>query len=118
MLLSLIVNLILKSLVLGLVVGLVPGIKVKGCGSLILTAFLLGLANAFIKPILVYLSFPFMVVSFGLFSIVINAAILKMISGLMDEGFEIDGCAPAIVAAILLSILSMLISWILGITVF
>ncbi len=115
---GLLVNIALKIIVLGIVVKLVPGIKTRGFWSLVATAILLGLANTFLKPILVVLGLPIIFLTFGLFLIVINAAILKMVDGLMGRHFEIEGWGPAIVAAILLSIVSWLLEWFLGVVIF
>lgn len=110
---QLIINIIVRSIILGIVVKLVPGIRVRNVTSLVITAILLGVANAIIRPILIEISFPLIAISSGLFLIVINAAILKILDGLMGKKFEIDGWLPAIMGAIALSLVSWLIGWLL-----
>jgi len=98
---------------LGIVAWLLPGIVVgDGFGALIslfLGAALLGLVNVLLKPILVFLSCPLILLSLGLFLFVINAAMLLLASALsssLGHGFYVDGWPTAIIGSILLTIVS------------
>lgn len=98
---------------LGIVAWLLPGIVVgDGIGALVslfLGAALLGLVNVLIKPILVFLSCPLILLSLGLFLFVINAGMLLLASQLSStfgRGFYVDGWPSAIVGSILLTIVS------------
>ncbi len=83
-------------------------VHVANLGSALAAALVLGLANAFIKPVMLILSFPITLLTFGLFAFVINGAVLKLTSGFV-KGFQIDNWGTAILGAIVLSIISNII---------
>ena len=91
----------------------VPGISVHGWTSLVIAALLLGLANAIVRPILVVLTFPVVFLSFGLFLLVINAAMLGLVGWLM-KGLTVDGFWPAFWGAIIIGIASWIGSKLVG----
>ena len=76
--------------------------------TLILSALLLGLANAIVRPLLVLLTFPLTLVTFGAFLLVINALMLMLVARLV-RGFRIDGFGTAFLASIFVALLSLLI---------
>jgi putative membrane protein len=78
--------------------------------SLLLTAAVLGLINAFIKPILVLVSMPLTCATLGLFMFVINALMLLLLGAIPSLGFAVDGFIPALLGSIVISIVSWLIS--------
>ena len=82
---------------------LVPGIEVRGVGWLLLTALVFGLVNAVLRPPLVVVTFPFTVITLGLFLLVVNAAMLGLTAWLVP-GFRVDGFWPAIWGAVVVSI--------------
>jgi len=84
---------------------LVHGIEVKSTGSLIAAAVLLGLVNAFVKPVVVILTLPFTLITLGLFLLVINALMLMLVSAFLD-GFNVHGFWAAVFGAIVVSIVS------------
>jgi putative membrane protein len=75
---------------------------------LLVSALLLGLANAVIKPLIVGLTFPLTMLSFGLFLLVINALMLWLVAKLVS-GFRLDGFGTAFWASIFISLLSLLL---------
>ncbi|MGH2500302.1 MAG: phage holin family protein [Candidatus Limnocylindria bacterium] len=81
--------------------------------SLGLTGLVLGLVNAFIKPILVIVSLPITIVTLGLFLLVINALMLLLVSAIPALGFQVSGFIPAILGSIVISIVSFVLSKIL-----
>ncbi len=83
----------------------VPGIYLKGFGTALVVAIVLGLINTIIKPILVFLSFPFIILSLGLVLLVINAAMLKLSAGLLSD-FAVDGWIPAILGSLVITIVT------------
>ncbi|HYE45411.1 MAG TPA: phage holin family protein [Caulobacter sp.] len=83
----------------------VPGIDTAGWPSLLIAAFLLGIANAILKPILVVVTFPITLVTFGLFLLVINAAMLGLVGAVM-KGLTVDGFWPAFWGAIVIGVAS------------
>lgn len=91
----------------------VPGIEVHGWTSLVIAALLLGIANAIVRPILVVLTFPVVFLTFGLFLLVINAAMLGLVGWLM-KGLQVDGFWPAFWGAIIIGIASWIGSKLVG----
>jgi putative membrane protein len=84
-------------------------VEIQSFGTALLAAALLGLANAVVRPILVLLTLPVTVLTLGLFILVINGVIFLGIAHLVP-GFQVAGLWPAILAAILYSIFSWLLS--------
>ncbi|MBS1537756.1 MAG: phage holin family protein [Bacteroidetes bacterium] len=93
---------------------LLPGITIKNFKSALIAAIVLGLLNSILKPILSFFSFPLIIISLGLFSLVINGLMLWISAGLLD-GFEVRGFWTAILGAIIISIFSGMMSWIINI---
>jgi putative membrane protein len=85
------------------------GITYTGWGALILAALVLGFLNAIIRPILLFLSLPFIVVTMGLFILIVNAAVLKLTSGL-TPGFHVAGFWTTIGGALIISFVSWALS--------
>ena len=84
------------------------GLRFDSTRSLILSALLLGLANAIVRPVLVVLTLPLTLLTFGLFLLVINALMLMLVARLV-RGFRIDGFWTAFFASVFLAILSLVI---------
>jgi putative membrane protein len=84
---------------------------------LLLVALILGVVTSFVKPILTILSIPFIIVTLGLFLLVINAALLRLTSWLADEldiGFTVTGWWPAIGGAIVITLTTWVVDGVLG----
>jgi len=84
---------------------------------LLLVALILGVVTSFVKPILTILSIPFIIVTLGLFLLVINAAMLRLTSWLADEldiGFTVTGWWPAIGGAVVITLTTWVVDGILG----
>lgn len=107
------IRLILNSLALILVASLLPGIEVKGVIPAIAAALLLGIFNAFLRPLLILLTFPLSLLTFGLFILVINGFLLKLVAW-MISGFEVQGFWPALVGALLISVTSWLLNFLVN----
>ena len=88
---------------------IVPGVDFTSTGSLIAAAIILGLVNAFVRPILVVLTFPITVVTLGLFLLVVNAAMIGL-TAMFLGGFAVDGLWAGVGAAIVTGV----VSWIAG----
>ncbi len=87
-----------------------PGlIRVDGFLAALIAAILLGIVNTIIRPILVILTFPLTLLTFGLFLFVINALMLWLVSALLS-GFHVNGFWGALFGSILISIVSWLLS--------
>ena len=92
---------------------LVPGVDFLSNGSLLAAALLLGLANAVVRPVLTILTFPLTILSFGLFLLVVNAAVIGLVAALLG-GFVVDGLWAGIGAAIVTGIVSWIAGWFIG----
>jgi len=88
---------------------LLEGIEVKGFFSALGAAAMLGILNAFLRPVLLILTLPINILSLGLFTFIINALMLKMASGVIP-GFDIRGFWTALFGALIIT----LISWLLN----
>lgn len=88
------------------------GIQFADTASLIISALLLGFANAIVRPVLVLFTLPLTVLTLGLFLLVINALMLMLVSGLV-AGFAVSGFWTAFFACIFMSLLSMLLNGVL-----
>lgn len=95
---------------LGVLLGawLLPGVSVESNWKALIVAFVLGLLNALVKPILIFLTIPATIVTFGLFLLVINAVIILMADWLVD-GFVVNGFWWALLFSFILSILNSLV---------
>lgn len=82
-------------------------------GSVLIAALILGLVNALIRPVMIVLTLPINLVTLGLFTFVINALVLYIVAWL-TPAMEITGFWQALLAAIILSIISALLSWVFG----
>jgi putative membrane protein len=92
---------------------LMPGFKVSSFWSALWAALLIGVANVIIWPILIFLTLPINILTLGLFTFVVNGAVLKICAALL-KGFDIKGWWPAILGAIVLSLVSGLMHHFLG----
>jgi putative membrane protein len=91
----------------------VPGVQITGVGSFILAALLLGLVNAFVRPVAFVLTLPLTIVTLGLFLLVLNAAMFGLVAALLDN-FTVAGFWSAIFGALIVSITSTVASWYIG----
>lgn len=87
---------------------LVPGIHVEDGGTVLVAGFALGVINALVKPVLTILTLPLTLITLGLFLFVLNAACLGLAAYLV-RGFSVDGFWPALLASLIISF----VSWIL-----
>lgn len=94
------------------VVKILPWAKVSDPVALIVAALLLGIFNSILRPLLIILTLPINVISLGLFTFVINGLILYLIAALV-QGFELSGFGSAILASVLISIVSGIINWLI-----
>ncbi|MCK9282711.1 MAG: phage holin family protein [Rhodocyclaceae bacterium] len=84
------------------------GLRFADASALIVSALLLGFANALVRPLLIVLTFPLTLVTLGLFILVINALMLMLVS-LLVQGFTVSSFWTAFFASIFISLLSLVI---------
>jgi len=92
---------------------LIPGITIDGAGTLLLAALLLGLVNAFVRPLIILLTLPLTILSFGLFLIVINALMFGLVARFLD-GFSVASGSAAVLGWLCVVIVSWVASWFIG----
>lgn len=83
----------------------------------LLVAVILGVVTSFVKPVLKLLSLPFIILTLGLFLLVINAGMLLLtdaIAGALDIGFRVTGFWPAVGGAIVITVVTWLVDGVLG----
>ena len=93
---------------------LVPGISFTGdLGRFLVVALVFGLLNALVRPILLLLSLPLLILTLGLFTFVLNAVILMLLGALSNGlglGFNVAGFVPAFVGALIVTVVSFVLS--------
>lgn len=92
---------------------LISGISVTGTGVLLAAGLLLGIVNAFIRPVMIVLTLPFTIITLGLFLFVVNAMMLGLVAWFLD-GFAISGFWAALGGSIIISLTSWVASWYIG----
>lgn len=108
-LMYLLLSLFLSAVSLMITSTLVPGFQITDFKAAVLAAIVLGLVNTFIKPLLLLLTAPLNLLTLGLFTFVVNAIMLWSVS-LIVHGLVIEGWLPAVLAAIVLSVTSTILS--------
>ena len=91
----------------------VKGIHFDTTATVLVASLLLGFLNAFVRPILLLLSLPLLLVSLGLFIVVINALLLLFV-GEIVKGFTVAGFWPAVWGSVVISLVSMVMNLLLG----
>jgi putative membrane protein len=89
-------------------------IHYTGLGSLVLASLVLGMLNAFVRPFLLFLALPFLIVTLGLFTWVINALLLYLVGLIMSPVFKVDSFLYAFLGALIISIVSTLLNIVTG----
>jgi putative membrane protein len=120
MIAKLLIRWFIVAVALGAAVWLVPGITVQDSTAWVavaVMAIVLGLVNAIIRPILAFLSCGLIIVTMGLFMIVINAFTLWLSSWIavnwLNIGFYVDGFVPSLVGGLVVTIVSFVLSLLL-----
>ncbi|MGQ0658932.1 MAG: phage holin family protein [Chromatiales bacterium] len=107
------VHLVVTASLLLLVAHLVSGFEVKGWGSAFLGALVLGLVNGLVRPVMVLLTLPLTILTFGLFLLIVNALMFWLVAA-FAPGIRIDGFRPAFVGSLLLSLLNIAVAMLVG----
>lgn len=104
-----VIRLIVNAIALIVVAYIVPGISVSGFAGALVAALILGIVNAILRPILVIVSLPLEIVTLGLFTLVINGLLFWLV-GALHIGLDVAGFWPAFLGAIVMAIVSWLLS--------
>ncbi|MHC1741782.1 MAG: phage holin family protein [Syntrophobacteraceae bacterium] len=106
--LAIIAHWFIAAAILLVVAKIVPGIEIEGWGSALIGALLLGLVNAFVRPVIVFFTLPITFLTLGVFLLVINALMLALVAGLVS-GIRISGFGSAFVGSLLLTFLNLIL---------
>ena len=109
-----IVQIVITSLILLLMAKMVKGVEIDNWGSALIAAVILGFVNAFVKPVMVFLTIPLTIITLGLFLLVINALVLQLVAAL-SPGVRVSGFGQAVLSSIVLTVLNLLALMLLGI---
>jgi putative membrane protein len=110
----LLVRWLINAIALLIVAYLVSGIHVRGFTGALIAAAVIGLINSTLGFFLKIITFPLWILTFGLFLIVINAAMLKLAAFFMPGLFQVDTWWAAFIGAILLSLVTAFLHWLVG----
>jgi putative membrane protein len=110
---GLVFRLLITALGLWAAATIVRGVTIAGVGSLIVAALLLGIVNAFIRPVILILTLPLTLVTLGLFIFVVNGISLALVAWVMP-GFTLSGLGAAILGSIVVGLTSWFASTFVG----
>ena len=103
---------LINAIALLIVANVVPGFHVGSFYTALIVALVLGLANAVVRPILLILTLPITIITLGLFTFVINALMILLVSTVV-KGFTVEGFVPAFLAGLVLWVISMGTNWLI-----
>lgn len=102
---KILVNLIVSAIAVFVAAYVIPGVAVSSFVVALVAAVVLGIVNSILKPVLLLLTLPITVLTFGLFALVINAAMVLLVAQFVP-GFSVGGFVPALLFSLVLSIIS------------
>lgn len=110
-----IIRVIISAIAITITASLLPGITLANdtIGTVLVIGLVFGIVNAIVKPLLIFLTCPAVIVTLGLFILVINGAMLMLTASFVDT-LQIDGWGTAIVGGIIMSIVTMIFESIMG----
>jgi len=104
---------LINALAIFIVAHIVKGIEVSSTPIVLVIAFVLGIINAFLRPFIILITLPINILTLGLLTLFINGALFYLVSKIV-KGFVITGFWPAFWGYILFSIISFLLSLLIG----
>ncbi|KKT48270.1 MAG: hypothetical protein UW41_C0034G0002 [Candidatus Collierbacteria bacterium GW2011_GWC2_44_18] len=102
------INLIVNALAFYVTAYIVPGVKIENFQGLAVVAIVWGVLSIVLKPILILLTLPVNIMTLGLFTFVINAFLIMLMSNFVT-GFKVDGFGAALLAAVVLALLNVVL---------
>lgn len=102
---ALLINLLLSALAVMVAAYILPGVTIANFWTAVVVAVALGIVNAILKPILVILTLPINILTLGLFTLVINAVLVLLVSSVVP-GFHVDGFVWALIFGLVLSLVN------------
>ena len=112
---GLLLRLVGTSLALWVATEVVPGVDYHGpWWTLLVVAVVFGVVNALVRPLVLALTCPFVILTLGLGLLLVNGAMLGLTAWLAGDWLTVDGCLPACLGALLISIVSFLFNLLVG----
>ena len=102
-------SLVVNALAFYVVAYLVPGVTIVGWEALLVVAVVWGVLSILLKPILILLTLPINILTLGLFTFVINALLITLMSRLV-AGFRVEGFGTALLAAVVLALVNLVLN--------
>ena len=106
---SFLIHWLVSTLAIAITAYLLPGVSISGFGAALVAALVLGLINAFLRPLILVLTLPINILTLGLFTFVINA-LLVMLAGAIVPGFKVKNFWWALLFSIVLTIVGFALS--------
>lgn len=106
---GLVIRWVISAVAILLTAFIVPGIEIQGFGAALVGALVLGIVNAFIRPLIILFSLPITILTLGLFTLVINGFMLSIVASVIT-GFYLKNFWNAMLGAIIISLFSSLIN--------
>lgn len=107
------IRLLVNAFALSAAAWMIDGVQLsEDFGDILWVALIFGLLNAVLKPIVMFLSLPFLLVTLGLFALVVNGGMLLLTARLSDS-LAVDGLGSAVLGAIVISIVTMILGGVL-----
>lgn len=106
---KIIVNLLVSVLAIVITAYLLPGTTIDSISTALMVAVVLGILNAVLRPILTILTLPITILTLGLFSFVLNALMILLVSAVIP-GFHVDGFLWALLFSLVLSLVNTLLN--------
>jgi putative membrane protein len=107
----LLIRWIIGSLAIWFTTFIIPGLHIKGLGTILLTALVLGIVNAIVRPLFVLFTLPVTIITLGLFLFIINGLLLYLVAALVPN-FKIDGFWWAVLGSLVITIISAILNMI------
>lgn len=104
---------VINAIALLIVAYFMPGVHVTGPVGALEAALVLGVVNAILRPILIILTLPVQILTLGLFTLIVNGFLFWWVAH-WNVGLSVDGFWTSVLASIVLTVISMILSWVLG----
>lgn len=108
----LIAHWVVSGIALMLTAAVVPGFRINGFSTALIGALIIGFANTWLKPLLIFLTLPLTILTLGLFLFVVDAIILRICAGVL-KNMEISSWLSAILGGVILAVTSSFLHWFL-----
>jgi len=115
---DLVLRIMINAMAIAIAVKIVDGIIFTGeWWKMLVVGAVFGVINSFLKPLVTFLTLPLIILSLGLFTLIVNTLMLfitALLSQPLNLGLQIQGFWPAFKGALIISIVSMILSWLIG----